>query len=99
MKVEKAPKTHFLSRDAAKGSQAFNHLMVFSPEAGMGEDRTSSQIPHYLCFGEQRHLIGRTQISSHSIVVCNGRTGGRKGGGILSPDSQLSLSVRWRKAH
>lgn len=64
----------------------------------MGEDSTSSQIPYYRCFGEEHHLIGQRQISSHSIVRCHGREGGRREE-VLSPDSRLSLSVRWMKAH
>lgn len=43
--------------------------MALSPEAEMGEDSTSYQIPYYLCFGEYHHLIGQKQISSHSTVA------------------------------
>ena len=67
----------FLWCNAAKSFCAFNHRMVFSPEAEVGGDSTSSQIPCYLpCFGESHHVIGRRQISSHSIVACRGREGG-----------------------
>lgn len=39
----------------------------------MAENNRASEIPHYLRFGERSDVIGRRQVSSHSIVVCRGR--------------------------
>lgn len=93
----------FVWCNAARSFVAFN-VMVFPPEAETREDSTSSQIPYYLRFW--RILSSDWSETEQLFYSCmpweGGRDWRREGGredARLCPDSRLSLSVRWMKAH